>query len=199
MARPVTDPAAVDTPTRLLLAAEPEFAARGFEGARLADIANRAGIRRPSLLHHFATKEALYAAVVRGAFGRLGAALLESRRADGFVAQLAATARAFDAFLEREPQVARIVVHELMATDGPGQALLLGQVAPLLDDVEAWIAAHPARLRPEARIRAAILHVVSDGLLRAAAGPLRDPLWGPRDPDASWALARLTLLREDPP
>ncbi len=199
MARPVNDPHAVDTPTRLLLAAEPEFAARGFEGARLADIADRAGIRRPSLLHHFATKEALYAAVVRGAFGRLGAALLESRRADGFVAQLEATARAYDAFLEREPQVARIVVHELIAAEGPGQALLVGQVAPLLDDLEAWIASHAACLRPDPQIRGAILRFAADGMLRAASGALRDPLWGARDPDASWALARLTILREEPP
>lgn len=199
MARPVADPAAVDTPTRILQAAEHEFAARGLEGARLADIADRAGIRRPSLLHHFPTKEALYAAVVRGAFARLGAALVESRRADGFAAQLEATARAYDAFLGREPQVARIVVHELTAPEGPGQALLLGQVAPLLDDVEAWIAAHPRRLRPGVRIRAAILRFVADGMLRAASGALRDPLWGAWDPDASWALARITLLREDPP
>lgn len=52
---------------RILDAARAEFAQRGFPGARLQDIAERAGLTHPTLLYHFGSKERLYAAVIEQA------------------------------------------------------------------------------------------------------------------------------------
>jgi TetR/AcrR family transcriptional regulator len=55
---------AAATKTRLLDAGEREFAARGFAGARLREIAVAAGVQ-PALIHHYFTdKQGLYRAVL---------------------------------------------------------------------------------------------------------------------------------------
>src|SRR5215831_12665716 len=47
----------LDAATRL-------FAERGYEGASMNDVAERVGMRKASLFYHFATKDALYEAVL---------------------------------------------------------------------------------------------------------------------------------------
>ncbi|TNE91689.1 MAG: TetR/AcrR family transcriptional regulator [Deltaproteobacteria bacterium] len=199
MARPRSDSIDVATPERILAAAEVAFAAQGLANARLADIARSAGLRRPSLLYHFKTKDVLYAAVVERCFARLGVGLATARAVEGdFEAKLRGVADAFGAFLDEEPHVAQIFVRELLDSDGPGGALLLERAAPLLDEMEAWIVASAGdRLRADLEVRVVLMHIASDALLRNCAGPLRGPLWGAPNPDRSFQIAR-TLLREVP-
>ncbi len=68
MARSVRAPKdqpAGDTRQRILDAAAAEFAAKGFDGARLGSIARAVGIR-PSLIHHyFDDKQGLHAEILR--------------------------------------------------------------------------------------------------------------------------------------
>lgn len=57
---------AAKTKQRILEAAAAEFAAKGFDGARLGSIARAAGVQQALIHHYFVDKESLHAEVVRG-------------------------------------------------------------------------------------------------------------------------------------
>ncbi|MCR9163380.1 MAG: TetR/AcrR family transcriptional regulator [Nannocystaceae bacterium] len=199
MGRPRAEDVKVSTPQRILEAAEKVFAEQGFGPAKLADIAEQAGIRRPSLLYHFKSKEELYQATVQRAFSNLGGVLQAAMFMDGsFEERLLATADRYADFLGENVQVARIVLRELLDAKGPGPGtdILMNQVAPLVDAVEAFIETQGDAIVVEGPpIRARLMSVAATLIVRAAAyGDVRDTLWGPQ-PHAS-ALSRATFLRQ---
>ena len=187
---------AFGTRARILDAAELEFARAGFQGARLEDIAAGVGMRRPSLLYHFPTKELLYAACVTRAFEVLYGALTEAMEIPGsFAERVDATARSYAEFLAARPAVAQIMLRVMLDDVGPGQRILLDQLVPLLQVIERFVEREGKGItRPGVPVRAAILQVGSDVLLRRGSGPLGDALWG-SDWDPA-ALAKVLLLKE---
>src|SRR5215471_4124269 len=65
------DPAA--TQKKLLTAARREFASRGLAGARVDDIAERAGVNKQLVYHYFGDKDALYLAVLEWVYEEIRA------------------------------------------------------------------------------------------------------------------------------
>jgi AcrR family transcriptional regulator len=187
------------TPTRerLLDAAEVEFAIGGFDGAKLADIAMRVEIRRPSLLYHFPSKDELYRATVERAFRELEETLRVGMTSEGsFPYRFKKINDIFVSFLEGRPYLARLVIREFLAGQGPGRDILLSRVAPLLDFVDEFIRKEGGELfRSDLPIRAAIMQSVSNILLKNASGGLQGALWGRGD--HSWTLTKFAFFKRE--
>ena len=124
----------------ILREAEHVFAATGFRAARLEDIGDAVGIRRPSLLHHFATKQMLYDAVEERIFDEMSAA--SGDRTAGVTDPMAKLLAHLDAWLDffvGRPSAARIL-QRLVADTAVRQGNPVQFSYVVLDDMEETLA-----------------------------------------------------------
>ncbi len=185
MGRPRRSESAGNTAEQLRLVAERVFAEHGFEGTRLEDIAGELGLTRPSLLHHYPSKEALYSAVVTSLVSRLRGALLAGVATQGsFAERLAATVGKFADYLFENPTPAQLLVRELQDAKGLGAQLIREQVVPLIELMEGFVRNVGRDVIPAGLdVRAALLDLIGAMVFHAVAAPMREVLWTSRDGD----------------
>lgn len=126
--------------TRILTAARSEFAEHGFDGARLQAIAARAGVRHPTLIYHFDSKELLYRAAIESVVGDW-VTEMESEISTGLrgFEQVAALVDAAFRFFERNGDFVRIVRREAIEGGGRMEAQMAEFMRPLLDDAVRFL------------------------------------------------------------
>lgn len=161
-----------DARTKTVLAATRLFAAHGFDGTSVQDIADDLGVTKQAVLHHFASKEQLREAVLDE--------ILEhwNERLPKLLLAATASEDRFDAvfgelfrFFFAEPNRARVVLREALDRPAIVRRLLEGPVRPWLSAVAGYIQSgvergqHHDGLDPEAYVLHVLLLVLS-----AAAG-----------------------------
>lgn len=103
------------TRLQLLDEAERQFAEFGFRGASLNSIAVACGIGNAGALHHFASKEALYKAVLQRLSGDVERELQNVLALDGSAERRLRRALAMQtARIIKEPQRSRLILRELL-------------------------------------------------------------------------------------
>lgn len=152
----------MDVREQILDAATRRFAAHGVDGTSLSAIADEVGVRKASLLYHFASKDTLHRAVldqVLSHWSRVLPRLLEAAAGeDRFDALLKETIRFFAA----DPDRARLVLREVLDRPALMRERLAASVQPWLDAIAGYIRRGQARgeLRSDVDPEAYLVHVV---------------------------------------
>lgn len=132
----------IELKVRIIEAAAVEFATRGFGGATTRDIAARCGIGHPLLLYHFASKDALWVAVVRHlsqkfaeSFGRKLADVSQN----DVVERTRTALTDLVTFNVLHPEYHRLMLWEGAVESAEMEALVRTHIAPLLGELARLI------------------------------------------------------------
>jgi AcrR family transcriptional regulator len=124
----------------ILVVARRRFAENGFAGTSLNEIADEVGIRRPSLLHHYPSKEELYRAVLLDSFSGWVTLVEEANVGprEGWP-QVERMMRAAFRFFEESPDFVRLVRWEALVGGPVLQNELHILLKPMFDRGAAFL------------------------------------------------------------
>jgi len=121
-----------DTRTKILEVAEREFAARGYDGAHLQLIASQVGVQKTALYYYFASKAALYAAVLVRMLEAFDARVREALERDGGLeARMERLLDGLNDLLAERPHYSKMLIR-LFVDPPPVEA---SRVLPLVEQV----------------------------------------------------------------
>ena len=152
-----------DVAQRALDVATQLFAANGYDGTSLSAIAAEVGVRKPSLLYHFSSKEELRLAVLRRVFERwndvlprvLQAATSGEDRFAGLVSEVVH-------FFGEDPDRARLLLREMLDRPELLREQMSQYVTPWLAILTDYIrrGQDQGHVRPAVDPHAYLLHVI---------------------------------------
>lgn len=168
-----------DTAIRVLRAAEDVFADRGFADARLEDIAERASIRRSSLLYHFGSKDKLYQEVVTKAFAEIAGAMARGmEHGETFEEKIDGMTDELIEFAENHEPMLAIVFRAMMSPNVAGHQTVGANFVVLIDQLEQFVVGAGRKDLPRGLpVRAILVQVVFAHLARSCMGELGDEIW----------------------
>jgi AcrR family transcriptional regulator len=123
------------TRQRIVQSAQTLFAARGFDGVSLRDIAEHSGVTHGLIRHHFGSKEDIWRAVVDTAFHEylaMATPIVEAQvnGADTALQTVKDVSRTSIVLSARHPEVMRLLLHAGVES-GPRLDYFMEQLAPL--------------------------------------------------------------------
>jgi TetR/AcrR family transcriptional regulator len=201
-AEPDVRAAVVKAATRL-------FAAHGFDGTALQDVADAVGVTKPAVLHHFPSKEHIRTAVLDGILehwqGTLPRLLLSATAGE---ARFGAVFGELHRFFAADGDRARVVLREVLDRPGEARKLLAARVRPWIQAIAGYIRAgqaagqHHADADPEAYV----VHMLELVLAATAAAAVTTATLGPSEHETARArydrelarIARVSLFQTSP-
>jgi len=139
---PDNAPSSAGTPAldRIFCAAERLFAERGFDSVAISDVAREAGVCKANVFHHFATKQALYEAVLTRSCEELGEEVGRRLSAEADPAlQVPHFLVWYRDYLRAHPSTARLVFREVTGNPDLAES---GPVFPVLSRLFDNVVAH---------------------------------------------------------
>jgi TetR/AcrR family transcriptional regulator len=125
------------TAERILDAAEDLFAEKGYSATSLGDVADRVGIRSPSLYNHFRNKEALYSAVLERLLEDFSAPMAELRGSSITRERIYDWLETIVRMHHERPNLARLLQHAALSGGPQTNALIERLFSPMFEQSQA--------------------------------------------------------------